>query len=196
MHGESPKTLSITFEKTKYPTIEERMHTLIQDREEALAAHKLAMRRIADRWKNMFTPFKKGDLVWLDTRNIKTTNNPKIGPRRKGPFLISDILGPLTYRLELPSNWRIHNVFHAILLCPYVENEVHGANFPRPPADLLEEEEVYEVESILKHRRRGQGYQYLLKWKGYPITNAMWESESAFSNDGDMLTTYKNRHQL
>ena len=130
MHGESPKTLPITFEKTKYPTIEERMHTLIRDREEALAAHELAMRRIADRRKNTFTPFQKGDLVWLDTRNIKMTNNPKIGPRREGPFLISDVLGPLTYRLELPSTWQIHNVFHAVLLRPYIENEVHGANFP------------------------------------------------------------------
>ena len=97
MHGESPKMLPITFEKTKYPTIEERMHTLIRDREEALAAHELAMRRIADRQKNTFTPFKKGDLVWLDMRNIKTINNPKIGPQREGPFLISDVLGPLTY---------------------------------------------------------------------------------------------------
>ena len=129
------------------------MHTLICDREEALAAHELAMRRIADRRKNTFTPFKKGDLIWLDTRNIKTTNNPKIGPRREGPFLISDVLGPLTYRLELPPSWRIHNVFHAVLLRPYVENEIHGANFPRPPPDLLEGEEVYEVETILKHRR-------------------------------------------
>ena len=80
MHRESPKTLPITLEKTKYPTIEERMHTLIHDREEALAAHELAMRRIADRRKSIFTPFKKGNLVWLDMRNIKTTNNPKIGP--------------------------------------------------------------------------------------------------------------------
>ena len=56
------------------------MHNLIHDREEALAAHKLAMRKIADRQKNMFTPFKKGDIVWLDTRNIKVTNNLKIGP--------------------------------------------------------------------------------------------------------------------
>ena len=80
MHGESPKTLPVTFEKTKYLMIEERMHTLICDREEALAAHELAMRKIADRWKNTFVPFKKGDLVWLDTRNIKTTNNPKLGP--------------------------------------------------------------------------------------------------------------------
>ena len=60
-------------------------------------------------------------------------NNPKIGPQREGPFLISDVLGPLTYQLELPSNWRIHNVFHVVLLRPYIENEIHGANFPWPP---------------------------------------------------------------
>ena len=56
------------------------MHNLIRDREEALATHELAMRRIANRQKNIFTPFKRGDKVWLDTRNIQTTNNPKIRP--------------------------------------------------------------------------------------------------------------------
>ena len=80
MYGESPKTLPITFKKTKYLMIKERLQNLIRDRKEALAAHELAMRRIADRQKNTFTPFKKGDQVWLDMRNIKTTNNPKIGP--------------------------------------------------------------------------------------------------------------------
>ena len=81
MLGESPKTIQITFEKTEYPSIKQCMHTLIQYREEALAAHELAMRRIADRQKNTFIPFKKGDKVWLDTRNIKTTNNPEIRPQ-------------------------------------------------------------------------------------------------------------------
>ena len=97
MYGESPKAMPVTFKKTKYPLIEQHMHNLIRDREEALAAHELAMRRIADRQKNTFVPFKKGDKVWLDTRNIKTTYNPKIGPQREGPFEISDVLGPLTY---------------------------------------------------------------------------------------------------
>ena len=121
MYGESPKAMPITFKKTKYPSIEQCMHNLIWDREEALAAHELAMRRIADRQKNTFVPFKKGDKVWLDTRIIKTTYNPKIGPWRERPFEISNVLGPLTYRLNLPNSWQIHNVFHAVLLWPYVE---------------------------------------------------------------------------
>ena len=39
------------------------MHNLIHDREEALAAHELAMRRIADRGENTFTPFKQFGLT-------------------------------------------------------------------------------------------------------------------------------------
>ena len=87
-------------------------------------------------------------------------------------------------------------MFHATLLRQYKETEVYGANFTKPPPDLIEGEEVYEVESILKHRKRGQGYQYYVKWKGYPISEVSWEPEEVFSDDGDLLTRYKKRHQL
>ena len=58
------------------------------------------------------------------------------------------------------------------LLRPYKENEVYGKNFTEPPPDLVEGEEVYEVETILNHRKRGRGYQYFVKWQGYPISDA------------------------
>ena len=51
--------------------------------------------------------------------------------------------------------WKIHPVFHATLLRQYKETDVYGANFPRPPPDIIEGEETYEVERILKHRKRG-----------------------------------------
>jgi hypothetical protein len=87
-------------------------------------------------------------------------------------------------------------VFHAVLLQPYKENEVYGENYTEPPPEIENGEEVYEVETILKHRKRGRGYQYFIKWRGYPITDASWEPEHVFSNDGDILTRYKERHQL
>jgi Chromo (CHRromatin Organisation MOdifier) domain len=83
-----------------------------------------------------------------------------------------------------------------MLLQPYIENKFYGNNYPRPLPELLEGEEVYKVETILKHQRRGRGYQYYVKWKGYPITEATWEHASAFSTNGDMLKKYQDQHQL
>ena len=74
--------------------------------------------------------------------------------------------------------------------------EVYRANFPKPPPELIKGEEVYEVENILKHQKRGQTYQYYVKWKGYPISEASWEPEEVFSDDGELLTQYKQCYQL
>ena len=114
----------------------------------------------------------------------------------EGPFKITEVLEPITYWLNLPISWQIHNVFHAILLKPYQENETYGENFSLPPPEIIDGEEVYQVETILWHWKRGRGYQYLVKWTGYPISEASWESESSFSDNGDTLTRYKQRNQL
>jgi hypothetical protein len=196
MFGESPTAIPLTFESTKYPAMEDRMKTLQRNREEALAAHELARNRMTERRRSTFTPFKEGDQVWLDSRNLKTIYHKKMKPRREGPFIITEALGPVTYRLKLPTTWRIHNVFHATLLRPYKQNEVYGEHFTEPPPQLLEGEEVYEIETILNHRKRGRGYQYYVKWQGYPISDASWEPEHAFSDDGDTLLQYKQRHHL
>ena len=149
-----------------------------------------------ERQKSTFVPFKKGDKVWLDSWNLKTVYHKKMKPKWEGPFPITEVLGPVTYWLQLPAMWRIQNVFHAALLRPYKENEVYGENHTEPPPELVEGEEVYEVETILNHRRRGWGYQYFIKWRGYPISDASWELQHAFSDDGDILQQYKHRHHL
>ena len=173
------------------------MKQLRKNREEALAAHELARMRMIEQRKSKFTPFQKGEKVWLDSRNLKTLYHKKMAPKGEGPFEITDMLGPLTYRLKLPETWRIHNVFHASLLWQYRENDVYGANYDWPPAELNDEgQEVYNIETILKHQKRGRGYQYYVKWEGYPVTEASWEPEGSFSNNGDILSQYKQRHQL
>ena len=80
-----------------------------------------------------------------------------------------------------------------MLLKPYFETETHGENYTQPPPELLEEQ---EVETIIKHHQWGCGHQYFIRWKGYPIKEAMWEPELNISQDGNMLTQYKLHHQL
>jgi hypothetical protein len=196
MFGLSPIAIPLSYEHSKYPGIEDRMKTLQRNREEALAAHELARSRIANRKQSTFTPFKEGQKVWLDARNLKTLYHKKMAPKHEGPFEIIEVLGPVTYRLKLPKTWRIHDVFHAVLLRQYRETETYGENYPQPPPELRDGEEIYEIESILRHRKRGRGYQYLIKWDGYPISEASWEPEDVFTDDGDVLTQYKRRHQL
>jgi len=144
MMGTNPLAIPLVHEYTKYPSVEERIGSLTNNREEALAAHEFARSHMLQR---NFQPFTIGQKVWLEAWNLKTIYNKKITPKREGPFQITNILSPLTYSLQLPPTWRIHNAFHAFLLTPYVENNVHGPNYTRPPTELTEQEEgEWEVE--------------------------------------------------
>jgi hypothetical protein len=115
----------MTFENTKFPSVAEKIKNLVTSREEASTAHKLARSRMAERIKLNFVPFKKGQMVWLDLRHLKTNYHKKMAPKREGPFKIEKVLGPVTYQLKLPESWQIHKVFHATLLRPYQENKVY-----------------------------------------------------------------------
>jgi hypothetical protein len=56
--------------------------------------------------------------------------------------------------------WKIHDVFHVDLLTPYIETDFHSPNYTRPPPDLINEEEEYEVEQVLSSRHHGKGIRY------------------------------------
>ena len=142
--------------------MEEQIQQLPKDQEEAIAAHELAQQQMAKQHKNKFSGFKLDQLVWLNTQNLKTKYHKKMAPKHEGPFQISKVLRPVTYRLDLPPTWRIHNVFHAVLLMPYIENKVHRPNYLWPPPDIENDEERWEIKAILNHWQRGQGYQYYI----------------------------------
>jgi Chromo (CHRromatin Organisation MOdifier) domain len=173
-----------TFENTKFPSVAKKIKNLVTSREEALAAHELARSRMVGRIKSNFVPFKKGQMVWLDLRHLKTNYYKKMAPKQEGSFEIEEVLGPVTYQLKLPESWQIHK--HATFFHSYQENEVYGEDYIQPPPDI-EEGEVYEVEQILKHKKCGQDYEYLIKWVSYPITEALWKPKSNLTGAMDIL---------
>ena len=90
--------------------------------------------------------FKEGDLIWLEATHlpldIPTT---KLVPKYQGPFQILKQILPVAYHLKLPRGWTIHNIFHALLLTPYLKTKQHGTNFTHPPIEIIEGEEEFKV---------------------------------------------------
>jgi hypothetical protein len=161
----------------------------LEQLKEARIQAREAMIKAQQSWvKHRDTPkYKEGDQVWLEGKNLRI-NQPtaKLVPRRHGPFKIIQVMSAVNYRLELPTQWSIHPVFHIDLLTPYKETIMHGPNFTRPTPELIDGEEEYSVEKILDSRRFGRRrrLQYLVKWEGYPDSDNMWvDKDDVFAED-------------
>jgi hypothetical protein len=122
--------------------------------------------------------------------------NKKISTKQEGPFKILEVLGPVTYRLQLLQHWKMRNSFHAPLLTPYTENEIYGPAYSRPPADIIEGEPEWEDDRILKHRRGKGGTKYHVLWKGYRIDEASWQTEGDLEHAQEALEDYRRRHKI
>jgi hypothetical protein len=81
-------------------------------------------------------------------------------------------------------------VFHVSLLTPYHENDTHGPNFTKPPPDLIDDKEEYKIETIVSHRQKGNQWQSLIKWKGYPTSDNSWENEDNLEHSEETLNEY------
>jgi hypothetical protein len=161
----------------------------IQQFKEARERAQQSMIKAQRPWvKHKDTPkFQLGDLVWLEGRNLRTVQpTAKLVPKRHGLFKVIQVMSAVNYRLKLPMQWSIHPVFHIDLLTPYHEMSMHSANYQRPPPDLVDGEEEYEVETVLASRCFGHGkkLQYLVKWKGYLDSDNQWiNKEDVFADD-------------
>ena len=195
--GTKPKALPEAFESTRFPTNEERVRWMERARSEALAAHELGRSRMIERSKHSWKPFYIGRKVWLEAKNLKLPyRTKKIAPKRLGPFRITDEIGTRSYRLELPKQWRVHSTFHSSLLSPFKQTDAHGPAFTEPPPDIINEEEEWEVEMILRHRKQGRGYQYLVHYKDYPTSEDQYLSEKDLTNSKELLHNYKQKNGL
>ena len=146
--------------------------------EEMKELHKEMARRIdqqnertarnANKRRKLGPQLKKGDKVYLLTKNLRSKRpSKKLDHVKVGPFSIKEVKGAVNYKLNLPADAKIHPVFHVSLLEPAdpntpVQNAFHFE---------VEEETEYEVEKILDQ----QGQSYLIKWKGYDHTENTWE---------------------
>ena len=177
----------------KLPSVETQLHMFKQACEEA----KEALWKAADIvLPTHFEPYQIGDKVWLEGHNLNTTHpSSKLAPRCYGPFLITHVISRTSYQLKLPHQWKLHNVFHATLLTPYKETALNGQLYQEPAPDLIDGQPEWEVESILRVRRRCNQLQFLIRWKGFTEAHNSWEPAKNIHVE-ELIEDFYKRHPL
>ena len=127
------------------PLVEERKAKLVEAWEQACQAIIYAQ----SLWgkPSNFCPYQKGDQVWLEGMNLRTSHSMhKLCLKQFRLFLITEVLSVVTYHLDLPPSWQIHNAFHASLLSLYHKTREHRTNYSKPTPELIDNEPEWEVE--------------------------------------------------
>ena len=99
--------------------------------------------------------FQVGKHVFIKVKpkksSLKLGSCAKIAPRYYWNFKILSRVGTVAYQLDLPSNFKVHNVFHISVLKRYIHDATHVIN----SNDVHVEPEGYflvEPDCILKRR--------------------------------------------
>uniref|UniRef100_A0A8C1Z0K9 Uncharacterized protein n=1 Tax=Cyprinus carpio TaxID=7962 RepID=A0A8C1Z0K9_CYPCA len=135
--------------------------------------------RFADTHRKETPVYQPGQLVWLSTRDIRLRQPcKKLSLRYIGPFPIERQINPVTYRLQLPAQYRIQPTFHVSLLKPHrlpvsvpFADPVPDDEPPLPPIDA---EPIYTVKEILDSWRCGGRLEYLIDWEDYGPEERCW----------------------
>ena len=136
--------------------------------------------------------FDVGDEVVLATRHFCINEHLLVKLRRRwiGPFSIAKVISPVAYRLDPPPTWWIHPIFHVSNLKRFHRlEEFETVEWPPSPI-VVDGEQEFEVEAILRHKGTGAWRLYQVLWKVYPIAKASWEPESHLHNAPQILEDY------
>ncbi|KAI4900377.1 hypothetical protein NFI96_000695, partial [Prochilodus magdalenae] len=180
MLGYQPPLMPWSFQPSDVPSVEHWMRRSEEVWEETHQHIEMVLRRNkhhADKRRGDTPTYVPGDRVWLSTRDFRFSEGcRKLLPKYIGPFKIVSKVNDVTYKLELPPQYRVCSSFHVSLLKPVVPgplDEVTPETTPPAPIDVGGTP-VYAVRRLLDSRRRGGTLQYLVDWEGYGPEERSW----------------------
>lgn len=102
---------------------------------------------------------------------------PKLAFKFFGPYSITERIGSAAYRLDLPAESKVHNVFHVSQLKAFTPDHTPVFSDTLKLVDLSAS--ATEPELILDRRLVKKGNtavpQVLVKWSQFPAAAATWE---------------------
>ena len=161
------------------------MEQLLKEREQLsrllvdqLDKARLRMKHYADK-KRSEREFQVGDEVYLKLQPYKQTSlalrkNLKLSSRYYGPYAVVAKVGPVAYKLQLPTTSKLHPVFHVSLLKKKVGTKRVARSAP-PEVNEEGQPLVYPAAILDKRitKRNNQAVtQLLVQWSNLAPENA------------------------
>ena len=137
--------------------------------------------------------FEIGDFVMLKVSPMKGVRRfgkkGKLAPRYIGPFRISERIGAVSYRLELPSSLSdVHDVFHISMLKKHLRDEdqqriVDVSDIQLQP-DMTTVETPVRILAKENKRLRNKTIPLVkVQWNRQGVEEASWEREEDMCRD-------------
>ena len=103
----------------------------------------------------------------------------QVMPRFDGPFLVTKANpAKSSYTLDLPNKPNRFPTFHSSLLWPYVsnDNDLFPSHKLAQPGPVITEEGEQEwlIDRIVDECTRGQGWQFLVRWRRWGAEEDRW----------------------
>ncbi|MBW0524785.1 hypothetical protein O181_064500 [Austropuccinia psidii MF-1] len=151
----------------------------------------------ADKSRACPPAFNPGDMVWLSSKNLKSTRPTKRLPGRwLGPFAILKKGSTHSYHLKLPSQSKaIHPFFHISLLEPVMASTIPNWQHEPPPPIIIGEEEEWHFSQIMDSMIKRGKFMYFVEWKGFSKDpdRPTWKPTKNLTNCPELL---KDFHSL
>jgi hypothetical protein len=143
-----------------------------------------ALMKQAHDMKHRDLEFVVGEWAWLCLNQraaaaIRSGSQSKIGPKYYGPYIVQERIGSVAYKLQLPPQARIHNVFHVTFLKKF---EGAPPTAPPPLPQIVRGRVVLQPERAVRTRPTATSWEILVQWQDRSAVDATWEALDQFED--------------
>jgi hypothetical protein len=131
--------------------------------------------------------FAVGDMVYLKLQpyiqtSVAVKPNHKLAYRFFGPFRVLQRVGSVAYRLDLPSDSKIHPVVHVSQLKKHIAPHLQVSTDLTviPDVEIDPPTPIVVLDTRMVSRGSSTTTQLLIQWSRFPSTMTTWEEQKDF----------------